>query len=111
MLGKGKTYSPKCWFDGDLHCPRDPGSPSENGFMEPKYLAFRFGDCTPLRHPLSFGEPGSQRVGKKGKRNHLQQNHLVTILPPQTRHYKKGNPLKISIYLHCLIPKEMGDIS
>ena len=22
-------------------CPRDPGSPSENGFMEPKYLAFR----------------------------------------------------------------------
>ena len=22
-------------------------SPSENGFMEPKYLAFRFGDCTP----------------------------------------------------------------
>ena len=20
--------------------PRDPGSPSENGFMEPKYLAF-----------------------------------------------------------------------
>ena len=27
--------------------PRDPGSPSENGFMEPKYYAFRFGDCTP----------------------------------------------------------------
>ena len=22
-------------------------SPSENGFMEPKYLSFRFGDCTP----------------------------------------------------------------
>ncbi len=22
-------------------------SPSENGFMEPKYLAFRFGDYTP----------------------------------------------------------------
>ena len=21
--------------------PRDPGSPSENGFMKPKYLAFR----------------------------------------------------------------------
>ena len=29
------------------HSPRDSGSPSENGFMEPKYLAFRFGDCTP----------------------------------------------------------------
>ena len=23
---------------------RDPGSPSQNGFMEPKYLAIRFGD-------------------------------------------------------------------
>ncbi len=21
---------------------------TENGFMEPKYLSFRFGDCTPL---------------------------------------------------------------
>ena len=27
--------------------------------MEPKYYAFRFGDCTPLHHPLTFGEPGS----------------------------------------------------
>ena len=27
--------------------PMDPGSPSENGFMEPKYFAFRFGDWTP----------------------------------------------------------------
>ena len=28
-------------------CPRDPGSPSQNGFMErKKYHAFRFGDCT-----------------------------------------------------------------
>ena len=24
-----------------LPCPRDPGSPSENGSMEPKYYAFR----------------------------------------------------------------------
>ena len=24
--------------------------------MEPKYLAFRFGDCTPLAHPLTFGD-------------------------------------------------------
>ena len=23
--------------------------------LEPKYLAFRFGDCTPLAHPLTFG--------------------------------------------------------
>ena len=34
-------------FDCEMECfgnwpvvPRDPGSPSENGFMEPKYLAF-----------------------------------------------------------------------
>ena len=24
--------------------------------MEPKYYAFRFGDCTPLAHPLTFGD-------------------------------------------------------
>ena len=28
--------------------PRDPITETENGVMEPKYLAFRFGDCTPL---------------------------------------------------------------
>ena len=33
--------------DNSISNPRDPGSPSENGFMEPKYLSFRFGDCTP----------------------------------------------------------------
>ena len=34
--------------------PRDPGSPSENGFMEPKNYAFRFGD---EGHPLpSFSD-------------------------------------------------------
>ena len=31
-------------------------SPPENGFMEPKYLAFRFGDYTPLAHHLTFGD-------------------------------------------------------
>ena len=44
------------------HCsptPRDPITETENGFMAPKNLAFRFGDCTPLAHPLTFGEPGS----------------------------------------------------
>ena len=30
-----------------LLIPRDPGSPSENGFMEPTYYAFRFGVWTP----------------------------------------------------------------
>ena len=39
--------------------PRDPGSPKLRMVMEPKYLAFRFGDCTPLAHHLTFGEPGS----------------------------------------------------
>ena len=39
--------------------PRDPITETENGFMEPKYLAFRFGDCTPLAHHLTFGLPGS----------------------------------------------------
>ena len=37
---------------GSAYIPRDPGSPSENGFMEPKYSAFRFGDWTPLAHQL-----------------------------------------------------------
>ena len=32
--------------------------------MEPKYLAFRFGDCTPLAHHLTFGEPGSLGIHK-----------------------------------------------
>ena len=32
---------------GGFLLPRDPGSPSENGFMEPKYSAFRFGDWIP----------------------------------------------------------------
>ena len=27
--------------------PRDPITETENGFMEPKYYAFRFGDWTP----------------------------------------------------------------
>ena len=36
--------------------PRDPGSPSENGFMEPKYYAFRFGDWTP--QPLILWQDG-----------------------------------------------------
>ncbi len=26
--------------------------------MEPKYFAFRFGDCAPQSHPLKFAEPG-----------------------------------------------------
>jgi len=31
--------------------------------MEAKYLAFLFGDYTPLVRPLTFGEPGS--LGKR----------------------------------------------
>ena len=40
---------------------------TENGFMEVygsyKYYSFRFGDCTPLAHPMTFGEPGSLGFG------------------------------------------------
>ena len=36
-------------LDLSISGPRDPGSPSQNGFMEPKYFAFRFGD---EGHPL-----------------------------------------------------------
>ena len=36
-----------CCWEVSIY-PRDPGSPSENVFMEPKYYAFRFGDWTPL---------------------------------------------------------------
>ena len=36
---------------------RDPGSPSENGLKEPKYLSEVMKD-TPNHH-LTFGEPGS----------------------------------------------------
>ncbi len=43
---------------------RDPGSPSESGFVEPKHYAFRFGDWTSLHHLLTFGEPGSLGIGK-----------------------------------------------
>ena len=39
--------------------PTYPGSPSENGFMEPKYLALWRLRRTPLAHHLTFGEPGS----------------------------------------------------
>ena len=41
-IHKSFTYS-----ENKATFPRDPGSPSENGFMEPKYYAFRFGDWTP----------------------------------------------------------------
>ncbi len=30
-----------------MSVPRDPITETENGFMEPKYYAFRFGDWTP----------------------------------------------------------------
>ena len=30
-----------------FHIPRDPITETENGFMEPKYYAFCFGDWTP----------------------------------------------------------------
>ena len=36
------------WIFQDLYIPRDPGSPSENGFMEPKYYAFRMWLDTPI---------------------------------------------------------------
>ena len=39
---KGEPKSPGEMVN--ILLPRDPGSPSQNGFMEPKYLAFRFGD-------------------------------------------------------------------
>ena len=39
--------------------PTYPGSPSENGFMEPKYLVLWRLWRTPLAHHLTFGEPGS----------------------------------------------------
>ena len=36
-----KTRGSDVIGDSSKACfPRDPGSPSENGFMEPKYLAF-----------------------------------------------------------------------
>ena len=37
----------QCRPSGDWHPRGDNQSPSENGFMEPKYYAFRFGDQTP----------------------------------------------------------------
>ena len=39
-------------------------SPSKNGFMEPKYLSFRFGDYNPFaHHHLTFGgSPGCFRA-------------------------------------------------
>ena len=37
------VHSPVTFFEPTLGIQ----SPSENGFMEPKYLAFRFGDYTP----------------------------------------------------------------
>ena len=34
-------FAHNLWQCQMLFFPRDPGSPSENGFMEPKYLTFR----------------------------------------------------------------------
>ena len=42
----------------NIHYPRDPGSPPENGFLEPKKL----GISEVIGHPLRIhwqGEPGS----------------------------------------------------
>ena len=36
------------WISEPSTVPRDPGSPSENGSMEPKYLAFRRWLYTPI---------------------------------------------------------------
>ena len=40
-LPKVSSLRPKPRRLHEFYFPRDPGSPSENGFMEPKYLAFR----------------------------------------------------------------------
>ena len=45
-----------CFVSTIFSNPRDPITETENGFMEPKYLAFRFGDeswRTPLAHHVT----------------------------------------------------------
>ena len=43
-----REYYPTWCFDGDLPSLGIQSlTGPENGFMKPKYLAFRFGDCTP----------------------------------------------------------------
>ncbi len=39
---------PWFWIHHSFTSARDPGSPSENGFMKPKYYAFQVGDWTSL---------------------------------------------------------------
>ncbi len=48
--------------------PSDPGSPKLRMVLEPKYLAFRFGDEGHLaHHPLTLGEPGSPGLSSNPK--------------------------------------------
>ena len=60
---KTKISHEKWWLEDEIPFKTlGIQSPSENGFMEPEYLAFRRWWRTPLAHHLTFGEPGS--VGK-----------------------------------------------